>query len=120
MAKNVSRKDSRIKRKKRVRKKILGSAESPRLSVFRSLKYTYAQIICDDTATVLAASSTKMIVEKDTSTGSRAGARALGLKIAELAKEKDIDTVVFDRNGYLYHGRVAAVAEGAREGGLKF
>lgn len=116
----VNRKSSnkaRLKRHLRIRKKINGTAEAPRLCVFRSLKNIYAQIIDDEKGvTIVSASSLK-----DESYGGNVdAAREVGKKIAELALEKGIKTVVFDRSGYLYHGRVAALAEGAREGGLEF
>lgn len=118
----VSKKDSnkaRIQRHKRVRGKISGTAACPRLNVYRSLKNIYAQIIDDQTGTTLAAAST---VDKDFGSygGNKSAARQVGLKIAELAKAKNISDVVFDRGGYLYHGRVQELAEGAREGGLNF
>ena len=118
----VSRKDSnkaRLQRHKRVRGKISGTAACPRLCVYRSLKNIYAQII-DDVAgnTLVAASSLDNAIEGNG--GNKAAARAVGKLIAERAKAKGIDTVVFDRGGYLYHGRVAELAEGAREGGLEF
>ena len=118
----VSKKDSnkaRLQRHKRVRAKISGTAERPRLDVFRSAKNIYAQVI-DDVAgnTLVAASSLDKAIEGNGS--NKAAARAVGKLIAERAKAKGIDTVVFDRGGYLYHGRVAELAEGAREGGLEF
>ena len=109
----------RIKRHNRVRGKISGTAERPRLSVFRSEKNIYAQII-DDTAgnTLVSASS----VEKgfEGSGANKEGARTVGKLLAERAVAKGIENVVFDRGGYIYHGRVQELAEGAREGGLKF
>ena len=110
---------ARLNRHKRVRGKISGTAECPRLNVFRSTKNIYAQII-DDVAgnTLVAASSLDKAIEGNGS--NKAAARAVGKLIAERAKAKGIDTVVFDRGGYLYHGRVAELAEGAREGGLEF
>lgn len=112
--------EGRAIRQKRVRKQILGTDEKPRLCVFRSLRYTYAQLISDESGNVLAAASTRSLVAEGKSTGCKESAALLGKRIAELAKEKQIERVVFDRNGYVYHGRVAAVADGAREGGLKF
>ena len=108
----------RLKRHKRVRGKISGTPERPRLNVFRSSTNIYAQII-DDVAgrTLVSASS----VEKGFEGGSNCeAARKIGKLVAERAIEKGIDTVVFDRGGYIYHGRVQALAEGAREGGLEF
>ena len=118
----VSRQDSNIARKKRhvrVRGKISGTAECPRLNVYRSLSNIYAQLIDDEAGVTLAQAST---VEKDFAQygGNVEAAKAVGKKIAERATEKGIKECVFDRGGYVYHGRVAAVAEGAREGGLEF
>ena len=109
----------RAKRHARVRAKISGSPERPRLCVFRSEKNIYAQVIDDVAGNTLCSASS---VEKDFEGlgGNKEAAKKVGLKIAERALEKGIDTVVFDRGGYIYHGRVAALAEGAREGGLKF
>ena len=108
----------RIKRHNRVRGKISGTAERPRLSVFRSEKNIYAQIIDDVAGNTLVAASS---VEKDFGPGSnKEAARKVGKLVAERAIAKGIEEVVFDRGGYIYHGRVAALAEGAREGGLKF
>jgi len=109
----------RAKRHARVRGKISGTAERPRLCVFRSENHIYAQVI-DDVAghTLVAASS----VEKDFdgNGGNVEAAKKVGLKVAERALQKGIETVVFDRGGYIYHGRVQALADAAREGGLKF
>ena len=118
----VSRQDSNIARKKRhvrVRGKISGTAECPRLNVYRSLANIYAQLIADVAGVTLAQAST---VEKDFAQygGNVEAAKAVGKKLAERATEKGIKECVFDRGGYVYHGRVAAVAEGAREGGLEF
>lgn len=112
---------SRQKIKRRVRKKIRGSFEKPRLSVYRSNKEIYAQIIDDDNGKTLASASSKekTIAEKGDINKSEK-AKLVGISVAEKAKQADIEQVVFDRNGYLYHGRVKALAEGAREGGLKF
>ena len=108
----------RIKRHARVRGKISGTAERPRLSVFRSEKNIYAQIIDDVAGNTLVAASS---VEKDFGPGSnKEAARKVGKLIAERALAKGIEEVVFDRGGYIYHGRVMELAEGAREGGLKF
>jgi large subunit ribosomal protein L18 len=108
----------RAARHERLRKKVVGTPERPRLAVFRSVKHIYAQIV-DDTKghTLVAASS----VEKDlAAAGNRDGAKSVGTKLAERAKEKGISAVVFDRGGFKYHGRIAALADGAREGGLEF
>ena len=108
----------RIKRHSRVRGKISGTAERPRLSVFRSEKNIYAQIIDDVAGNTLVAASS---VEKDFGPGSnKEAARKVGKLVAERAIAKGIEEVVFDRGGYIYHGRVKALAEGAREGGLAF
>lgn len=112
----------RLKRKKRVRKKVFGSRERPRLSVFRSARHIYAQVI-DDTegVTVAAASSLSQDVRAQGPAESKVeAARRVGLLVAKKAGEKGIEQVVFDRSGYLYHGRVKALADAAREGGLKF
>ena len=109
----------RVKRHARVRGKISGTPERPRLSVFRSESNIYAQIIDDVAGNTLCAAST---VEKDFEGfgGNVEAAKKVGSKIAERAKAKGIEVVVFDRGGYIYHGRVAELAEGAREGGLEF
>ena len=121
MASNAKKRVAdRKKRQVRVRKQIRGTDERPRLCVYRSLHYTYAQIISDDSGAVIASCSTKKKSEEGKSAGGIDSAKALGMRIAELAKEKNVERVVFDRNGYIYHGRVAALAEGAREGGLVF
>jgi large subunit ribosomal protein L18 len=112
-------KAQRIKRHKRVRSKVSGTPECPRLNVFRSGKHIYAQIIDDvNMKTLISASS----VEKDFegSGGNKEGAKKVGKLIAERAKAKGFEAVVFDRGGYLYHGRIKELADGAREGGLNF
>ncbi len=109
---------ARQRRHKRVRSKISGTAERPRLSVFRSAKHIYAQLVDDVAGTTLAAASTAEKVFENYG-GNIAAAAEVGKAIAERAKEKGITSVVFDRSGYLYHGRVKALAEGAREGGLE-
>ena len=110
---------ARLKRHARVRSKISGTPECPRLNVFRSAKHIYVQIIDDVNGTTLASAST---VEKDFGAygGNKEAAKKVGEIIAKRALEKGIETVVFDRGGYIYHGRVKELAEGAREGGLKF
>lgn len=115
--KTDSRTVARLKKKVRVRKVVIGSAERPRLSVYRSLKAIYAQLIDDATGTTLLSAST--LAEKGVSKNVKS-AKELGKKVAEMALEKKIQTVVFDRNGYLYHGKVKAFADSAREAGLKF
>ena len=119
MIKRPDTRGQRIKRHNRVRGKISGTAERPRLCVFRSEKNIYAQII-DDVAgnTLVAASSVEKSFEG--SGANKEGARAVGKLVAERALQKGIEEVVFDRGGYIYHGRVMELAEGAREGGLKF
>jgi len=109
----------RLKRHRRVRKNISGTAERPRLNVFRSLNHIYAQII-DDTKGVTLVSASSMDKDFAGYGGNIEGATAVGKKVAEKALAAGIKTVVFDRGGYVYHGRVAALAEGAREGGLEF
>jgi len=113
---------SRLKRKKRIRKKISGTLEKPRLSVFRSTKHIYAQII-DDTAgqTLTSASTLDADIKANTEAKGKVGAAQLvGKLVAERALEKGIRRVVFDRNGFLYHGRIKAISNGAREAGLGF
>ena len=119
MIKRPDTRGQRIKRHKRVRGKISGTAERPRLSVFRSESNIYAQTI-DDVAgnTLVAASSVEKGFEGNG--GNIEAAKKVGAMVAERALQKGIEEVVFDRGGYVYHGRVAALAEGAREGGLKF
>ena len=117
----ISKETARQRRKVRIRKKIIGTAERPRLVVFRSNLHLYAQIVDDEKHAVLAAASTlRLSKDGQTSRSNRAGGELVGKEIARLAKEKNISGVVFDRNGYIYHGRVKAVADGAREGGLEF
>lgn len=112
-------KAQRLKRHTRVRGKVFGTPEMPRLNVFRSEKHIYAQVIDDTKGTTLCSASS---VEKDFGGigSNKDAAKKVGMKVAERAKEKGIECVVFDRGGYIYHGRVAALADGAREGGLKF
>lgn len=102
-----------------MRGRVSGTAACPRLNVFRSLKGIYAQIIDDTTGSTLISAST-LDKELADASGNKEGARKVGLLIAERAKGKGINEVVFDRGGYLYHGRVQELAEGAREGGLEF
>ena len=110
------------KRKLRVRRKIRGSADVPRLSVYRSLKNTYAQIIDDDTGLTLVSASTKNAnLSSDINNGGNIdSAKIVGQELAKKATEKNITSVVFDRGGRKYHGRIKALAEAARKGGLKF
>ena len=115
MALNKEQKRARIKR--RVRGKISGSAELPRLSVYKSNKEIYAQLIDDKTGKTLASASSRALNAKGTKVEV---STQVGKAIAEKAKEAGIENIVFDRNGFVYHGRVKALADGAREGGLKF
>ncbi len=122
----IKTKDDRRQRIKfRIRKRMRGTPERPRLSVFRSVSHIYVQVIDDMAgATVASASSVEPTVkgkmEKDARAGNRKGAELVGKTIAERLKEKGITRVIFDRNGFLYHGRVRAVAEAARQAGLEF
>ena len=125
---------ARERAKHRIRRRITGTAERPRLTVFKSVQHTYAQLVDDITGLTLAAASTleKEVSERISSINveeaaskakskkSVAAARAVGLVLAERCKSKKISQVVFDRNGFVYHGRIQAIAEGAREGGLQF
>ena len=119
MIKRPDTKAQRLKRHLRVRAKVSGTPERPRLNAFRSEKNIYAQII-DDVAGNTLVSASSLDKEIEGNGGNKTAARAVGKLVAERAKAKGIDTVVFDRGGYLYHGRVAELAEGAREGGLEF
>ena len=119
MVSNVNKNAMRLKRHIRVRGKISGTPECPRLNVFRSNANIYAQLIDDVNGVTLASAST-LDKEFEGATGNVEAAKKVGLVLAERAKAKGIEDVVFDRGGYLYHGRVAALAEGAREGGLNF
>lgn len=118
MKKNNSFQRSRIRR--RIRGKVAGTSENPRLSVFRSNKQIYAQIVDDSKGTTLVAASSldKDIASKKVTKIEQA--KLVGQLLAENAKQAEVETVVFDRGGYIYHGRVKSLAEGAREGGLKF
>ena len=109
----------RVIRHERVRKKISGTTESPRLCVFRSLKHIYAQLI-DDKAGVTLVSASSLEKTFEGKGTDKAAARAVGKLLAERAAEKGVKDVVFDRSGYIYHGRIKELAEGAREGGLNF
>ncbi len=114
-------KPQRLKRRhRRVRKKIMGTALRPRLAVFRSNKHVYAQAIDDIAGRTLVAASTVEAQQRTGPTATVDAAKSVGLLLAQRAREAGIDTVVFDRGGFTYHGRVAAVADGAREGGLVF
>jgi len=116
-SKNVVR--SRVH--KRIRAKVLGTPERPRLNVYRSLNHIYAQVVDDlNGVTLVAAATTTKKGEGKRTGGNVASAKAIGKLVAERAQAKGIDKVVFDRGGYLYHGRIKALAEAAREAGLKF
>jgi large subunit ribosomal protein L18 len=109
-------------RKERIRKKVSGEPERPRLTVYKSLKHLHAQVVDDSTGRTLAAASTlsKELKGKLDDADKKAAAKQVGLLLAEKCKAAKIEKVVFDRNGFPYHGRVAAIADGAREGGLQF
>lgn len=122
MITKINKNQDRLKRHKRVRRKIKGTAETPRLSVYRSLNHIYAQLIDDVKGVTLVTASTldKELKGNLGDKDKKAQALAVGELIAKKAKEKGIETVVFDRGGYLYTGRVQNLADGARKGGLKF
>ncbi len=115
-----TREQKRYRRHLRVRKKVNGSAARPRLVVFRSLKHIYAQLVDDDKRATLMGVSDGTEGVKAEKKGKVGRAHAVGKHLAQLAREKGIKQVVFDRAGYMYHGRIKAVADGAREGGLEF
>lgn len=118
MDKNKLKRTRRLRRSHGARKRIIGTAQKPRLSVYRSLKHTYAQLIDDISGHTLAAAST---LSSESSNGANVdAAKQLGIQIAESAKSAGIEEISFDRNGFKYHGRVKALAEAARETGLKF
>jgi len=118
----LKKQDARLRRRKRIRKKISGTDKRPRLSVFRSLKHIYAQIINDEEGITLISACTLSpeIREQIKYGGNIAAAKIVGELIARKALEKGIKTIVFDRGGYIYHGRVKMLAEAARESGLQF
>jgi len=120
-----TREDRRDRIKYRIRKRVHGNQERPRLTVFRSVEHMYVQVVDDMTGTTIASASTvepnvKGALAKTAKGGNIEGAKAIGKTIAERLLEKGVKRVVFDRNGFLYHGRVKAVAEAAREAGLEF
>ena len=120
-----TKEDRRQRIKFRIRKRMQGTSERPRLSVFRSVSHIYVQVIDDMTGQTLASASSiesalKGKMDKETRAGNRKGAELVGKTIAERLKEKGITRVIFDRNGFLYHGRVRAVADAARSAGLEF
>jgi large subunit ribosomal protein L18 len=111
----------RARRKKSIRKKVLGTAERPRVAVFRSARHIYAQVIDDAAGRTICSASTLCPEIRDREfDDKKAAAEAVGRLLAERALSAEVDAVVFDRGGFLYHGRVAALADGARAGGLKF
>jgi large subunit ribosomal protein L18 len=116
----LSKAQHRLRRHRRVRKKVLGTAERPRLAVFRSNKHIYVQAIDDLTGRTVASASTMEADARTGATATVAAAKDVGKRVGERAKQVGITAVVFDRGGYKFHGRVAAVAEGAREAGLEF
>ncbi len=122
MSKINTKEDARRKRKLRIRKHVFGTSSKPRLAVFRSLNHIYAQAIDDQTGkTILSASSVESEVKgKAKKTGNKETAKFVGELIAQKCKSKGIESVVFDRSGYVYHGRIKALAEAARAAGLKF
>ena len=120
-----TKEDRRDRIKFWIRKRVTGTAERPRLSVFRSLLHVYVQVIDDRAGKTIVSASTvepslQAALGKSSRGGNRAGAEAVGRTVAERLKEKGITRVVFDRNGFLYHGRIKAVAEAARQAGLEF
>jgi large subunit ribosomal protein L18 len=122
VARALEKSKARKRRHLRVRKKITGNPESPRLNVYRSLRHIYAQLIDDNSGRTLIFASTldPSLKEQIKSTGNKEAARLVGELLAKRALEKGIEQVVFDRGGFLYHGRIKALAEGARSQGLKF
>jgi large subunit ribosomal protein L18 len=121
MFKPLDLRAARARRHRRIRVSLSGTGQRPRLNVFRSLQHIYAQVIDDATGTTLAAASTNEAEARTSLSGSKVErARAVGKAIAERAKEKGVGAVVFDRGGYMYHGRIKALADGAREAGLEF
>ena len=121
MFKPVDTRTARQRRHRRIRVSLSGTEQRPRLNVFRSLQHIYAQVIDDTSGTTLAAASTNEPEARTSLSGSKTDrARAVGKTIAERAREKGVSAVVFDRGGYLYHGRIKALADGAREAGLEF
>jgi large subunit ribosomal protein L18 len=119
MAKTNPRVAARLRRKIRIRKTVRGTAERPRLSVYRTARHMYAQLVDDDLGRTLASVST-LTLDLDGHAGNKSAAGEIGKAIAAKAKDAGVTSVVFDRNGFKYHGRVRALAEAAREGGLTF
>ena len=118
----AKKEESRLRRKKRIRKKVFGTSERPRLSVYRTAKHIYAQVIDDTGNTTLAAASTLSADVRDQvgSVNKTDAAKLVGTAIAKVCSTNGIGQVVFDRNGFIYHGRIRALAEAAREAGLSF
>ena len=114
------KREARVRRHRRVRKKVEGTAERPRLAVFRSNKHITAQVIDDRAGRTLAAASTTEATLRDSATGNKDAATKVGLLVAERAKAAGVEQVVFDRGGFIYHGRIAALAAAARDAGLEF
>jgi large subunit ribosomal protein L18 len=118
---NLTKNESRKRRKIRIRKKVSGTPVRPRLVVYRSNLHIYAQLVNDMSGVTVASVSTLSLSRSESGLGcNMSGAERVGREIARLARERDVTRVVFDRNGYLYHGRVKAVADSARESGLEF
>ena len=116
-----NKQDNRLRRKKRIRKKVSGTTERPRLSIFRTAKHIYAQVIDDSAGATLAAASTLSKDVRDDIGGNKTeAAKAVGAAIAKACSDRGIAKVVFDRNGFIYHGRIKALADAAREAGLNF
>jgi len=115
-----AKKTIRFKRKRRIRSNLAGTATQPRFAVFKSNSHLYVQLIDDETGKTLVAASTQEKEQRSSVRGNITGAKALGELLAKRAKEKKIDHVVFDRSGYLYHGKIKVLADAAREAGLKF
>jgi large subunit ribosomal protein L18 len=115
----LSPQQARVRRHRRVRKRVVGTAARPRLCVFRSNRHIYAQVIDDTTGVTLAAASTAEAGLRESATGNVAAAKAVGQLVGERAKAAGIEQVVFDRGGFRYHGRVAALCDGARAAGLE-
>ncbi|MDD4889644.1 MAG: 50S ribosomal protein L18 [Phycisphaerae bacterium] len=122
MDRNKVKTIGRTKRRRRIRKKLLGTPQRPRLSVFRSTTHIYAQVVDDLAGKTLASASTRdrLVAEQLKNTGNKSAAAAVGQAIAERARAVHVDKVVFDRGGYKYHGRVRELAEAARKAGLSF
>lgn len=121
--KTIEKRERRQRAHRRVRQRVRGTAERPRLSIYKSLRYVYAQVIDDERGVTIAQASSKetaLVAGLESSSGGRDAAKRVGEAIALRAREKGVAKVVFDRGGYIYHGKVRAVAEGARDKGLEF